>query len=110
MLASGFVSYPIGHDLAHGWGQNHLIFGGIFFGVSGSVNGRPSKIKCRSPTIFRRLIGECDEPDQLASSRCIQLAGEPLFRSDVDAYHARFGHRFDLYNGMGTSETSCLTR
>lgn len=63
-----------------------------------------------SPTLFRTLMKECHDPSALASLRSIQLAGEPVFRSDIVAYQARFSQYFDLYNGMGSSETSCLTR
>ncbi|GEM_PF-1914615 len=63
-----------------------------------------------SPTLFRALMKACQDPIELSSIRSIQLAGEPLFRSDILAYQARFSDVFDLYNGMGSSETSCLTR
>lgn len=63
-----------------------------------------------SPTLFRSLMKECSDPAQLSSIRSIQLAGEPLFRSDVLAYQERFSSTFKLYNGMGSSETSCLSR
>ncbi len=63
-----------------------------------------------SPSLFRSLMKECNDPNRLASIRSVQLAGEPLFRSDVLAYQARFSNTFDLYNGMGSSETSCLSR
>jgi len=46
----------------------------------------------------------------LQAIRSIQLAGEPLFKSDLEAYQASFADQFSLYNGMGTTETSCLTR
>lgn len=63
-----------------------------------------------SPTIFRRLISVFSDNTIFGSLRSVQLAGEPLFKSDVVAYQQRFTNQFSLYNGMGTTETSCLTR
>lgn len=61
-------------------------------------------------TIFRRLINTAESAQQLQSLRDIHVVGEPLFTSDVALYQQSFGHLFTVHNGLGTSETSCLTR
>ena len=63
-----------------------------------------------TPTIFRRYMHFVDSNADLGHLRSVQLAGEPLYRSDLNQYFARFAEHFSLYNGMGTTETSCLTR
>lgn len=63
-----------------------------------------------TPTIYRRLINDFPDNTIFDSLRGVQLAGEALFKSDVDAYQQRFAEQFSLYNGMGATETACLTR
>jgi hypothetical protein len=68
-----------------------------------------------TPTLFRRWAkrlpdhggsGETDWP----RLRMIQLAGEPLLASDVALFQKKFPRPVRLYNGMGTTETSCAAR
>ena len=63
-----------------------------------------------TPTIFRRYMRFEHSNSDFSQLRSVQLAGEPLYRSDLETYFAKFGEHFSLYNGMGTTETSCLTR
>ncbi|MGF1507998.1 MAG: alpha/beta fold hydrolase [Myxococcota bacterium] len=63
-----------------------------------------------TPTIFRRMTSRCRSGEQLKSLRSIQLAGEPLYASDVSSFQRIAGDHVELYNGMGTTETSCVTR
>lgn len=63
-----------------------------------------------TPTIFKKIITQCEYPEKLASIRNVQMAGEPLFTADLKEWREKYAHLFSLYNGMGTSETSCLTR
>lgn len=63
-----------------------------------------------SPTIFRRMMERGTPAAHLSSLRGIQVAGEPLYASDVKMYRERCPPSLMLYNGMGTTETSCLTR
>ena len=63
-----------------------------------------------TPTIFRRYMQFAKHNSDFGKLRSIQLAGEPLYRSDLEMYFSKFGEHLLLYNGMGTTETSCLTR
>ena len=40
----------------------------------------------------------------------VMLAGEPMLSSDVTLFKQNFSAETRLYNGMGTSETSCVAR
>ena len=62
-----------------------------------------------TPTVFRRWLG--GETGRIESQlKMVMLAGEPMLASDVDLFRSRFGSFAALYNGMGTSETSCIAR
>lgn len=61
-------------------------------------------------SLFRRVLINAESPDQLSSLRDIHVVGEPLFTSDLSIYREKFSHLFTVHNGLGTSETSCLTR
>jgi len=68
-----------------------------------------------TPTLFRRWAkGLPDYVSGVAADhenlRMIQLAGEPLLASDVDLFQTKFPRTVQLYNGMGTTETSCAAR
>ena len=63
-----------------------------------------------TPTIFRRYMQLVHTNTDFSHLRSVQLAGEPVYRSDLENYFAGFAAHFSLYNGMGTTETSCLTR
>ncbi|BFM08540.1 alpha/beta fold hydrolase [Halioxenophilus aromaticivorans] len=61
-------------------------------------------------TLFRRVINTAECVEQLVSLRDIHVVGEPLFTSDVALYQQNFSQHFTVHNGLGTSETACLTR
>ena len=68
-----------------------------------------------TPTLFRRWAGALPDyhdamPGAPVSLRMIQLAGEPLLASDVALFQRKFSPSVRLYNGMGTTETSCAAR
>ncbi|MGF1456763.1 MAG: alpha/beta fold hydrolase [Alphaproteobacteria bacterium] len=67
------------------------------------------------PTLFRRIAEssrDCDgvQGHDLTCLRWIQLAGEPVLAHDVALHMRHFASHAKLYNGMGTTETSCVTR
>ncbi len=66
------------------------------------------------PTLFRRLSQAMERRGgrglDLTGLRWIQLAGEPVLAHDVALYRQHFADHAKLYNGMGTTETSCVTR
>lgn len=68
-----------------------------------------------TPTLFRRWAKRLPDHARTAEAylprlRMIQLAGEPLLSSDVALFQKKFARSVQLYNGMGTTETSCAAR
>ncbi len=62
------------------------------------------------PTLFRRIAQAHADGLDLHTLRWIQLAGEPVLAHDVALYARHFAAHATLYNGMGTTETSCVAR
>ena len=70
-----------------------------------------------TPTIFRRWangLADAEAEKEIgtrwAGLRMVQLAGEPLLASDAALFARKFPASVRLYNGMGTTETSCAAR
>ena len=66
-----------------------------------------------TPTIFRRWangLADVDAASGWDGLRMVQLAGEPLLASDAALFARKFPASVRLYNGMGTTETSCVAR
>ena len=84
-------------------------------GIAEWMLARDLALLYTTPTVFRRLaygLPDVDGGDsaQPASLRMIQLAGEPLLASDAALFRRKFTAQVRLYNGMGTTETSCAAR
>lgn len=102
-LLSGATLCPL--DITHG-GMSE---------ITGWAYARKLTLLYTTPTVFRRWasglpdVGKADASSGLPL-RMIQLAGEPLLASDVALFKRKFPPTVHLYNGMGTTETSCAAR
>ncbi len=63
-----------------------------------------------TPTIYRRWLATLDKRLSASDLKMIMLAGEPMLSSDVNLFKEKVPPNVALYNGMGTSETSCAAR
>lgn len=69
------------------------------------------------PTLFRRIVSAVsavqqgkDRQHNWRYVKWLQLAGEPVIADDFEAFQSAFPDSAAFYNGMGTSEVSCLCR
>ena len=58
------------------------------------------------PSLFRALINQPLDPKGLAALKYVLLAGEPLLPADVRRWTEVYGHRIQLVNLYGPSETT----
>jgi amino acid adenylation domain-containing protein len=58
-------------------------------------------------TLFRHFVTNLDRGQQFPSLRLLYLAGEPVYRRDVDLYKRHFSADCIFVNGIGSTE--CLT-
>ena len=84
-------------------------------GLGDWVTAKDLTLFYTTPTVFRRWATrlpdhEEDQRRVCSQLRMIQLAGEPLLASDVALFQRKFAPSVKLYNGMGTTETSCAAR
>ncbi|GAB2189537.1 hypothetical protein MAH1_11450 [Sessilibacter sp. MAH1] len=63
-----------------------------------------------TPSSFRKILSETNDTSIFKSLRCVQLAGEPLLKSDIELWQKDYATLFALYNGFGSTETSCISR
>jgi amino acid adenylation domain-containing protein len=58
-------------------------------------------------TLFRHFIGTLNGKEEFPKLRCVYLAGEPVYKRDVELYKRYFSPECIFINGMGSTE--CLT-
>ena len=63
-----------------------------------------------TPTVFRRLCQSLPDSHHLAAVRVIDLAGEPLYWSDVDLYKRHFGPSCTLVNRLALTEVQTVAQ
>jgi amino acid adenylation domain-containing protein len=59
------------------------------------------------PTTFRHFISTLDGKEQFPKLRLVYMAGEPVYKRDVDLYKRHFSSDCIFTNGIGSTE--CLT-
>jgi amino acid adenylation domain-containing protein len=59
------------------------------------------------PTTFRHFISTLDGKEQFPKLRLVYMAGEPVYKRDVDLYKRHFSSDCIFMNGIGSTE--CLT-
>lgn len=59
------------------------------------------------PTTFRHFISTLDGKEQFPKLRLVYMAGEPVYKRDVELYKRHFASDCIFINGMGSTE--CLT-
>lgn len=60
------------------------------------------------PTLFRRLAATLDETGQFPDLRVVKMVGEPVYRTDVEAYRRHFGPSCVFINRLGSTETGTI--
>ncbi len=58
------------------------------------------------PSVFRALINQGLESRYFEAMKCVVMAGEPLYPSDVKRWMDVFGDRIKLFNFYGPTETT----
>ena len=61
------------------------------------------------PTVFRRFLETIDPETVFPSVRSIILAGEPVYRRDVELFHRHFSKDCRLVHRLSANETSVMT-
>ncbi len=56
------------------------------------------------PSVFRSMLAALDPQADLSFVRLVHLGGEPLFRTDVELFRARFPRTAVLVNNLGSTE------
>ncbi len=79
------------------------------------ISARKLSLVYTTATAFRRWASRLPDhnagtADKFGHLRMVQLAGEPLLASDVALFQQKFSVTVGLYNGMGTTQTSCAAR
>jgi amino acid adenylation domain-containing protein len=60
------------------------------------------------PSVFRHFVRTLRGDSRFDRLRVIDLGGEPVYRSDVDYYRARFSPNCRLVNGLGCTELNVI--
>jgi len=64
---------------------------------------------CHAPaSVFRHFAAALPGPDALPALRLLCVGNEPVFRTDVDLFRARFSPRCRFVNWMGSSEAGTV--
>ena len=61
------------------------------------------------PTVFRRFLETIDPETVFPSVRSVILAGEPVYRRDVELFHRHFSKDCRLVHRLSANETSVMT-
>lgn len=63
-----------------------------------------------TPSVFRHCVGSLIEAAQFPDLRLIRLAGEPVYKHDVELYKRYFSQDCLLYVALATTETGCISQ
>jgi amino acid adenylation domain-containing protein len=62
------------------------------------------------PTLFRHFIGSLSPQDHFSTVRLISLAGEPVYRRDIEQARPHFGPESIFIHGYASSEAGLIAR